>query len=129
MTARPPVSICLLTYNRAELLPLTIDSILKQSFGDYELIITDDCSADGTEEICRQYASLDPRIKYLRNKINLGMPGNLNKSIQAASGKYVAIIHDGDIYETDCIANWKDSLDNFPSAGLCFQWLPLLHKK
>jgi glycosyltransferase involved in cell wall biosynthesis len=48
------------------------------------------------------------------------MPGNLNASIQAASGKYVAIIHDGDIYETDCIAKWKESLDKFPSAGFVF---------
>jgi glycosyltransferase involved in cell wall biosynthesis len=120
MAAPPPVSICLLTYNRAKLLPLTIDSILKQSFGDYELIISDDCSSDGTKEVCRQYASLDPRIKYLRNKNNLGMPGNLNGSIQAASGRHVAIMHDGDIYETDCIANWKEVLDNFPTAGFVF---------
>ena len=65
-------------------------------------------------------AGLDPRIKYIRNIDNLGMPGNLNSAIQAASGEYVAILHDGDIYERDCIAKWKEALDNYPSAGFVF---------
>ncbi len=118
--SRPPVSICLVTYNREGLLPLTLDSILEQTFKDYELIISDDCSDDGTEEICRSYAKRDARIRYSRNAHNLGMPGNLNASLKTAKGVYLAITHDGDIYRADCIARWKKSLDKYPSAGFVF---------
>ena len=120
MIARPPVSICLLTYNRSHLLPATLDSILAQSFTDYELIVSDDCSTDATEEICRAYARCDERIRYIRNVENLGMPGNLNAALQAASGCYLADLHDGDLYRSDLIARWKDALDTYPTAGFVF---------
>lgn len=120
MGSRPPVSICLVTYNRAELLPRTLDSLLAQSFTDYELIISDDCSSDGTEDVCHSYAARDARIRYIRQPSNLGMPGNLNASLQAASGEYLANLHDGDIYRHDLIARWKSALDSNPSAGFVF---------
>jgi len=72
-----PVSVVLTTYNRASLLRETLESILKQSYGDFELIISDDCSTDNTESICREYSQRDPRIQYYRNENNLDMPGNL----------------------------------------------------
>ena len=116
----PQVSICLLTYNRADRLRKTLESILNQSFPDFELIIADDCSTDATEEICLQYARMDKRIKYIRNLANLGMPGNLNAALQTASGKYLANLHDGDIYHKDLIARWEKALDTYPSAGFVF---------
>src|SRR6478735_5455523 len=93
-----PVSVCLTTYNRASLLPGTLDSILAQRFADFELIIGDDCSTDGTEELCRAYARRDSRVRYVRNERNLRMPGNLNSALQRATGEYVANLHDGDVY-------------------------------
>jgi glycosyltransferase involved in cell wall biosynthesis len=117
---RLPVSICLVTYNRANLLPATIDSLLNQTFQDFELIISDDCSTDNTEEICREYARRDSRIKYRRNAKNLGMPGNLNASLQAANGIYLANLHDGDVYRPDLIECWKNALDCHPTAGFVF---------
>ena len=120
MKAVPPVSICLLTYNRGQLLPATLESILAQSFADYELLISDDCSTDNTEEICREYARRDSRIGFWRNKEKMGMPGNLNISLQAASGKYIANLHDGDLYRRDLIAKWKEALDSYPTAGFVF---------
>lgn len=116
----PSVSICLVTYNRDKLLPLTIDSLLRQSYGDFELIISDDASTDGTERICRDYAKSDRRIRYIRNTRNLGMPGNLNSSLQAATGRYLANLHDGDTYREDLIARWKLALDSHPTAGFVF---------
>ena len=118
--AHPPVSICLVTYNRARLLPQTIDSLLSQSFSDFELIISDDFSTDETEEICNEYAQKDERIRYKRNSKNLGMPGNLNASLQIASGVYLANLHDGDIYREDLIICWKDALDKNPTTGFVF---------
>ena len=120
MNNRPPVSICLLTYNRAALLPATLDSLLAQSFGDFELIIADDCSVDTTEEICQKFAQEDPRIRYLRNKENLGMPGNLNSALESATGCYLANVHDGDIYRSDLITKWVGALDTYPTAGFVF---------
>jgi len=120
MSATPPVSVCLVTYNRAQRLPRTIDSLLAQSFGDYEFIISDDCSTDGTQEICLEYARRDLRIQYRRNERNLGMPGNLNASLQAASGDYLANLHDGDVYRNDLVAKWKAALDSMPTAGFVF---------
>jgi glycosyltransferase involved in cell wall biosynthesis len=120
MSAAPPVSICLVTYNRDKLLSLTLNSILTQSFADYELIISDDCSTDNTREICYEYAKCDPRIRYLRNDVNLGIPSNLNVSLQAASGRYLANLHDGDVFRIDLIAKWKEALDTYPTAGFVF---------
>lgn len=120
MAAAPPVSICLTTYNRAPVLGTSIDSLLEQSFGDFELIISDDRSTDDTEEICRGYASRDPRVKYFRNAENLKMPGNLNAAIQRATGDYVANVHDGDVFRRDLIGKWKTALDELPGAAFVF---------
>jgi len=116
----PPVSICLTTYKRAAVLPPTVDSILAQTYGDFELIIQDDCSPDETAEICREYERKDRRVRYYRNTTNLRMPGNLNAAIQNATGNYVANLHDGDVYRPDLIARWKASLDAVPNASFVF---------
>jgi len=115
-----PVSICLTTYNRGHVLPATIDSLLAQSFGDFELIISDDCSPDDTAEICRAYAARDSRVRYFCNEQNLKMPGNLNAAIRRSSGAYVANVHDGDVYRKDLIEKWKAALDAKPSAAFVF---------
>jgi len=120
MNLPPPVSICLTTYNRASVLPQTLHSLFSQSFGDFELIISDDCSSDNTEEICRYYEARDPRVKYFRNPMNLKMPGNLNAAISRAQGDYVANVHDGDLYHPDLILKWKAALDAVPSASFVF---------
>lgn len=120
MSLPPLVSVCLVTYNRSALLSKTLDSILAQSFVDFELIISDDFSTDGTEEICREYCRKDSRIIYKRNSQNLGMPGNLNISLHAGKGSYLANLHDGDVYREDLLEKWKEALDNFPQAGFVF---------
>jgi glycosyltransferase involved in cell wall biosynthesis len=115
-----PVSICLTTWNRASVLPQTIDSLLAQTFSDFELIVSDDCSSDNTEEVCRGYESKDPRVRYCRNDRRLSMPGNLNAAIQRATGGYIADVHDGDVYRSDLIEKWKAALDAVPSAAFVF---------
>ncbi len=115
-----PVSICLTTYNRASVLPSTLNSLLAQSFADFELIISDDCSTDRTAEICREYEAMDHRVKYFRNSNNLKMPGNLNAAIGRARGAYIANVHDGDIYRHDLIEKWKERLDDVSDALFVF---------
>lgn len=116
----PEVSICLTTYNRAHVLGATIESILAQTFADFELIISDDNSPDGTRALCESYAAKDARIRYYRNEQNLKMPGNLNHAISKATGRYVANLHDGDIYQPDLIRKWKEALDRYPEALFVF---------
>jgi glycosyltransferase involved in cell wall biosynthesis len=115
-----PVSIALTTYNRGNVLKKTIDSILDQSFPDFELIISDDNSSDDTEAICREYEKKDKRVKYFRNQTNLKMPGNLNAAISRCSGEFIANLHDGDIYRKDLIEKWKSALDKYPEAAFVF---------
>ena len=102
------------------MLPATLDSLLAQSFGNFELIISDDCSTDRTEEICRDYEAMDHRVKYFRNSNNLKMPGNLNAAIGTAQGTYIDNVHDGDIYRQDLIGKWKERLDEMPDSLFVF---------
>jgi glycosyltransferase involved in cell wall biosynthesis len=114
------VTVILLTYNRQSFLPRTLDSILDQSYKKFNLLICDDYSTDGTERICREYAQRDSRIKYCRNAVNVGMPGNLNAGIQRANTEFVAILHDGDIYAEMLLEKWRGALVKHRSAGFVF---------
>lgn len=114
------VSVVLTTYNRAHVLPQTVDSILGQTLPDFELIISDDSSPDETEAIGRKYEKLDSRVRYRRNDRNLNMPGNLNAGIREARGEYVANLHDGDVYDARLLEKWAGALDTYPSAAFVF---------
>jgi glycosyltransferase involved in cell wall biosynthesis len=82
------VSIGLPVFNGENYLAATLDSVLEQSFGDFELIVCDNASTDGTEAICQQYAERDSRIRYHRNETNLGAAGNYNLAFELARGEF-----------------------------------------
>ncbi|MCA0754958.1 glycosyltransferase family 2 protein [Paenibacillus sp. N4] len=92
----PVLSICLPVFNEKDTIDHTIQSILFQSFKNFELIITDNCSTDGTSQIIESYK--DERIKIWRNEINLGWRLNSNLALSKATGKYVVTLHGGDHY-------------------------------
>jgi glycosyltransferase involved in cell wall biosynthesis len=118
-----PVSVCLLTYNRAVSLRRSIDSLLNQSHDNFELIINDNCSTDSTESLGREYERRDRRVRYFRNSENLGYTGNQNLALERAAFEYVALVHDGDIYDSDLILKWLQVLRRHPSAALAFNAL------
>ncbi len=89
-------SIILTTYNRVELLKRAIDSVLQQTFTDFELIIVDDCSTDSTQFQINSY--IDPRIRYFRNSMNSGVSVSRNVGISQAKGTYLAFLDDDDEY-------------------------------
>lgn len=91
----PKVSVIIPTYNRADLLPRTIRSVLDQTFGDFELLIIDDGSTDSTKSVVQEYANQDKRIKYIYQN-NSGAPARpKNTGIKAAEGEYIAFLdHD-----------------------------------
>ena len=84
----PKVSIGLPVYNGENYLEDAIISVIKQSYTDLELVISDNASTDRTHEICCDYASTDKRIHYSRNKNNLGAAPNYNKAWSQCTGKY-----------------------------------------
>ena len=78
MTAQPRLSIGLPVYNGEEYLAESLDALLGQTYEDFELVISDNASTDGTQEICREYAARDSRIRYLRLPRNIGAAPNHN---------------------------------------------------
>ena len=103
MSTSQLVSILLPTYNRADFLPKCIDSVLAQSYSDWELIISDDFSIDDTLEISQKYTNKDSRIHYHRNSVRLGLPCNRNKAITMARGKLILFVEDDLILHPNCL--------------------------
>jgi len=92
------VSIILTTYNGAKFITQAIESVLTQSFRDFELLVIDDGSTDNTAEVVKKYSRKDPRIIYLKNENNLGIQKSLNRCLKEARGEWVARIDDDDIW-------------------------------
>lgn len=93
--AKPIISVVMPAYNAEHYIAEAIDSILNQTYSDFELIIVNDGSQDKTEEIVLSYS--DDRIKYLKNETNLGICKTLNKGINVAKGRYIARMDSDDI--------------------------------
>ena len=84
------VSILMSVYNGASTLSAAIDSVLTQTYRDFEFIICDDASSDESWEILCTYQKRDPRIQLLRNDQNCGLAASLNHCLKAAKGQYIA---------------------------------------
>lgn len=91
----PKISVIMPAYNAEKYIAEAIDSILGQTYGDFEFIILNDCSKDRTEEIILSYT--DPRIVYLKNEKNMGVAATLNRGLSAAKGEYIARMDADDI--------------------------------
>lgn len=91
----PKISVIMPAYNAEKYIAEAIDSILGQTYGDFEFIILNDCSKDCTEEIILSYK--DPRIVYIKNEENLGVASTLNKGLAIATGEYIARMDADDI--------------------------------
>lgn len=85
---KPLVSIGMPVYNGERYIRQALDSLLAQDYANFELIISDNVSTDGTQGICLEYAARDERIRYYRNETNLGALRNFNRVFELSSGKY-----------------------------------------
>lgn len=94
------VSVCIPAFNHARFLPQAIDSVLAQTYRDYELIIVDDASDDNSCDIIRKYKDQDERINCSRNETNLGMVRNWNRCLDMAQGEYVKFLFGDDYFST-----------------------------
>jgi glycosyltransferase involved in cell wall biosynthesis len=116
----PLVSIGLPVYNGAAFIEETIESLLKQSLEDFELIISDNASKDGTAEICRYYAAHDPRIRFISNDRNLGAATNYNQVFHLSRGKYFKWSACDDLHAPEFLTECVAILQSRPEVVLCY---------
>lgn len=114
----PCVSIALPVYNGGHLVTQAIESILTQSFSNFELLIADNASTDDTESICRSYAACDPRVRYFRHAANIGAGRNFNFLFHHARGRYFKWAAHDDLLEHEYLARCVDVLNRDPSVSL-----------
>ena len=109
----PKVSVIMPTYNRAEFLRSAIESVLKQTFKDLEIIVSDDKSTDHTRELVKSFK--DRRIKYMLNNSKRGPSATRNTAILASEGEYIAFLDDDDEWLPDKLQRQVEVLDKSPS--------------
>ena len=119
-TTSPKVSIGLPVYNGEDYLKEAIDSILAQTYIDFELIITDNASTDRTAEICQAYAAQDKRIHYHRNPTNIGGANNHNLTVELSRGQYFRWAADDDLFAPTLLEKCVAALDANPNIVLCY---------
>lgn len=107
-------------YNGAQYVAQTIESLLNQTFGDFELIICDNNSTDQTEAICRRYAQQDSRIRYYRNATNLGAAGNYNRTLDLSRGEYFKWAAHDDICLPTFLEKCVAVLDQDPTVVVAY---------
>jgi len=116
------VSIGLPVFNGENYLRDSLDSLLAQTYSDFELIISDNASTDKTQEICSAYAAKDRRIRYFRNDTNLGAAKNHNCLIELSSGEYFKWAAHDDLCAPEFLERCVNVLDQHPSVVLCYSW-------
>lgn len=113
----PKISVAMSVYNGEKYLREAIESILKQTYSDFEFIICDDASKDNSVEIIKEYAEVDKRIVLVKNETNLGLAFSLNKCIKNARGEYIARMDADDIAINTRFENQLKYLENNPDIA------------
>ena len=118
MSTAPRLTIGLPVYNGEKYVAESIESLLGQSFTDFELVISDNASTDSTGDICRQYEKQDSRVRYFRQPQNIGLAPNHNFVVERASGELFKWAAGDDLYARDLVERCVDALD---------KWIELAH--
>ncbi|MEO1346882.1 MAG: glycosyltransferase family A protein, partial [Pseudomonadota bacterium] len=114
----PRVTIGVPVYNGDAYLAEALDSILNQTFTDFEVIISDNASTDGTEQICRDYAARDDRVRYIRQEKNLGAAPNFNLLVPIARGEYFKWAASDDLIAPEFLNYCVEALEKEFDASL-----------
>lgn len=126
---KPKISVLMPAYNTEKYIVEAIESILNQTFTDFEFIIVDDGSTDKTWEIIQNYAKKDSRIIALRNKENLRISMNRNKLVSLSRGKYIVWQDSDDISIVTRIEKQYKFMEENMEVGICGGWLQFFDKK
>lgn len=116
----PRVSVGLPVYNGETLIRSAVDSLLAQTYRDFELIISDNASTDGTEAICRRYVESDPRVRYERSPRNRGLAWNYNRVFELARGEYFKWAAHDDVCEPTFVERCVELLERIPEAVVAY---------
>jgi len=116
---RPKVSILIPVFRREKFIAECIQSALDQDFDDFEVIVVDNASDDGTWEICRKFVALDQRVRIFRNEANIGPVRNWIRCAQEARGEFSKILFSDDCLESDCLGTMVSRIDS-PEVGLVY---------
>ncbi len=128
MSAVPRLSIGLPVYNGENFLAESLEALLGQSYQDFELIISDNASTDGTADICRSYAEQDSRIRYFRQPHNIGGAPNHNFVIEQARGELFKHASHDDLYARDLLRLCVAALDERPEVVLAHSWSAVINE-
>jgi glycosyltransferase involved in cell wall biosynthesis len=123
VSARPLISICVPTANRADFLRLSLPTIAAQDYEPLEILISDNASSDATEEIGRALAASDARVRYVRHPKNIGLYQNHNFCIEESRGEFFCFFHDDDTYTPSVVRQNAAVLLEHPEVGVvCSDW-------
>lgn len=120
----PIVTILIPTFKRAALLPQAIRSAVGQTYANLEILVLDDCSPDDTAAAAAPFTG-DPRVRFIRHSVNLGLPGNWQFGLKTARGEFLAILHDDDALEPTFVDELLSPLLSDPTLAVsfCDQWV------
>lgn len=119
-TNKPLVSIGMPVFNGENYLEKAVDSLLAQTYSNFELIISDNASSDRTQEICQAYAAKDSRIRYYRNRENIGAARNYNYTFELSLGKYFKWAAHDDLCASKYLERCVEILEQEPDVILCY---------
>ncbi len=125
----PKISVIMSVYNGARHLREAVESILTQTFTDFEFLIVDDCSSDNSPQILKEYALKDSRVRVITNEFNLGLTKNLNKLIRESKGEYLARFDCDDISLPKRFEEQVAFLDKNKNFGMCSVWAEIIDDK
>ena len=123
------VSIVLPVYNGEQYLRESIESILAQTYTNWELLIVDDCSSDSSPEIAKSYEIIDKRVHFFRNEHNLKLPRTLNRGFSLATGEYLTWTSDDNRFFPTALEKMVGELDFNPSIGFVFSDYQIINEK
>ena len=120
MKDRPEISIVMPVYNGERYLREAVESIIAQDFEEWELILVNDCSTDGTPAVMEEYQSRDKRIRVIHNEKNQKLPRSLNIGFAQAKGCYFTWTSDDNRYKPQALGTMYQYLELHQDAGLVF---------
>jgi glycosyltransferase involved in cell wall biosynthesis len=117
MMSQPAVSILVTVYNREAYLAACLESILASTWDDFEVVVVDDGSTDGSVAIATEYASRDPRVRFFQNDSNLGDYPNRMRAAELARGRYIKYVDSDDLIYCHSLAIMMEAMEAHPAAG------------
>lgn len=114
------VSVIMPAYNAERYIRESIESVLAQTYSDWELIIVDDCSHDGTQDIVKQFSSEDERVRVLRNDTNQGVARSRNRGVAEAAGEWIAFLDSDDLWDAQKLEKQLKLIEMHPDAALTY---------